>query len=82
MDVNRDGSISSTELQEALQRGHTSHFSKKTIDIFISKYDKNEFRDSMLKKGYQFNNKFFEFIVDEIRKKTGNYGIKFDDYIR
>jgi len=120
MDVNRDGSISSTELQEALQRGHTSHFSKKTIDIFISKYDKNgdreisfeeffnlynylneefenflltdsdgsglidpnEFRDSMLKKGYQFNNNFFEFIVDEIRKKTGNYGIKFDDYIR
>ena len=120
MDFNRDGSITSAELQEALRRGQGSDFSMKTIDLLISKYDKNgdreisfeefydlyinlngeyenflltdsdgsglidtdEFSRTMVKKGYMFSQKFFKFIVDEISKHTGFYGIKFDNYIR
>ena len=40
MDLNRDGSITSIELQEAL-RGQISNFSRKTIELLISKHDKN-----------------------------------------
>ena len=39
-DLNRDGSITSIELQEAL-RGQISNFSLKTIELLISKHDKN-----------------------------------------
>ena len=119
MDLNRDGSITSIELQEAL-RGQISNFSLKTIELLISKHDKNgdkeisfeefnslfnnlneeyenflltdsddsglidlsEFRNSMFKKGYHFSDNFYKFIVDEISRRTHNYGIRFDDYIR
>jgi len=120
MDLNNDGSIASSELQEVLRRGQGSDFSSKTIDHLITKYDKNgdreisfeefydlyinlneeyenflltdsdgsgfidpdEFSITMSKKGYQFSNKFYKFIVDEISKNTGTYGIKFDNYMR
>lgn len=120
IDYDHDGSITAIELQEALRRGQGSDFSLKTVELMISKYDKNsdrqisfeefndlymnlnveyenflltdsdgsglidtdEFSATMNKKGFYFNKKFFKFIVDEISKHTGNYGIQFDNYIR
>ena len=121
MDINRDGSITSVELQQALKRGQaTSEFNIKTIDILIEKYDKNgdreisfdefydlytqlndeyenflmmdtdgsgsidvaEFSAALRKRGYNFGDKFYRHLFDEIRKKTGQQGIMFDNYIR
>ena len=44
--------------------------------------DLEEFSASINNKGFQFSNKFYSSIMDEIRKHTGIYGIKFDNYIR
>lgn len=121
MDVNGDGSITSDELQEALKRGQSSNeFSQKTIQLLISRYDKNgdreisfeeffdlycnlndefenflmmdgdgngfidfdEFAQAMTSRGYNFSNRFFKFIIDEIGKHGNFRGIKFDSFIR
>ncbi len=42
MDTNRDGTIMANELQEALRRGlQMNDFNMKTIQLLISRYDKN-----------------------------------------
>lgn len=46
MDVNRDGSITAPELQEALRRGQSSsEFNLKTVEIILDKFDKNGDRE-------------------------------------
>jgi Ca2+-binding EF-hand superfamily protein len=121
MDVNRDGSITASELQRALRRTQaSSEFDMKTIQLLISKYDTNgdreisfeeffelfnnlneeyetflltdadgsgfidlhEFTEALKGKGYFFSHKFYEYIVNEICKRTKNPGIPFDIYIR
>lgn len=121
MDVNKDGSITANELQQALRMTQsTSEFSRKTVELLMSKYDTNgdreisfeefhdlflnlneefesflymdaddsgsidinEFSSSINKKGYNFSNDFYLAIMNEIEKKTGHRGIRFDNYIR
>jgi Ca2+-binding EF-hand superfamily protein len=45
MDVNRDNSITASELQIALRRGQGSDFNLKTVELLMSKYDKNGDRE-------------------------------------
>ena len=47
--------------------------------------DANEFEVAIRRRGngqFNFSKKFFKFIVDEIKSRTGQSGILFDNYIR
>ena len=121
MDLNRDGSITASELQQTLRRAQAgSEFNIKTIELLISRYDANgdkqisfdeffelfnslneeyesflltdsdgsgtidldEFKTSLRRKGYNFSDQFFHYVVSEICNRTKKNGIQFDNYIR
>jgi Ca2+-binding EF-hand superfamily protein len=44
--------------------------------------DLEEFANALKQKGYNFSRSFFQGIMEEIDKKTGHNGIRFDNYIR
>lgn len=121
IDVNRNGSISTQELHEALRRGQTNFdFDPFTVQYLMQKYDTNgngqisfeefyqlnvdlnvqynefldidqdmsgfvdsrELSNSLRRKGYNFSPEIFDFIVNEISRRSGKRGITFDLYVR
>ncbi len=68
MDLNKDGSITAHELQQALKRTQsTSEFSIKTVELLMSKYDTNGDREISFEEFYDLflnlNEEFESFLL-------------------
>lgn len=82
-DVNGDKEISFEEFFDLFNSLNEEYENFLMMDTDGSgSIDQAEFTDAIMRKGHEFSHEFFKYIMDEVYRKTGQYGIQFDNYIR
>ncbi len=82
-DKNNDKSITFDEFYDLYGDLNAEYESFLLMDVDGSgDINLNELEQGFSNKGYKFTKDFYQLIITEINKKTGDLGVKFDHYIR
>jgi len=82
-DKNNDKSITFDEFYDLYGDLNAEYESFLLMDVDGSGHiDQNELEQGFSGKGYKFTKEFYQHVISEITKKTGDSGVKFDHYIR